>query len=301
MGNVLVLLSTYNGDKFLNELLNSIFQQKDVNISLLVRDDGSHDSTLEILEKWKENHLIKIVKGKNLGAKNSFYELINMADNYDYYAFCDQDDVWEQNKLSEAIKLLEACDNVNKPKLYASNYTLVDEKLRTLNIQVTDNKAYTFNQIIVKNHAIGCTMVCNNILMNFLKKTRKEQYALLPYHDHWAYIVCLAMKGDVYFDQSSHILYRQHINNVVGGNRSIFAKIKNSSLIKKNIRSNYLSILNTNYFNDICTDYIDLIECVIKSKKSFKYRIKLIHRKYLMTNSFIEKVVLNLTILTGRI
>lgn len=301
MSNVLVLLSTYNGDKYLNELLNSIFQQKEVDVSMLVRDDESNDSTLNILEKWKENHRITIIKGKNLGAKKSFYELINMAQKYDYYAFCDQDDVWEQYKLFNSIKSLETFNTANKPKLYASNYTLVDEKLKPLKNCIFDNKPYTFNQIIVKNHAIGCTMVFNDILMDYLKRTTKEQYALLPYHDHWAYIVCLAMQGDVFFDKDSYILYRQHLNNVVGGNRSVISKIKNSSLIKKDIRSNYLNILNTNYFNDMCADYIDLVECVIKSKKSIKYRIMLIHRKCFMANSFIEKIVINLTILAGRI
>ena len=100
MDKVQVLLSTYNGEKYLQEQIESIIRQEDVEISLLIRDDGSCDKTIEIIENLKrKNSNIIYYSGNNLGPARSFMDLINKSGNFDYYAFSDQDDVWKSKKL----------------------------------------------------------------------------------------------------------------------------------------------------------------------------------------------------------
>ena len=92
MKKVQVLLSTYNGEKYLKEQLDSIIAQKGVDVHILARDDGSKDDTIKILEGYEN---IDIIKGSNIGVCKSFFELINKSGEYDYYSFADQDDVWD--------------------------------------------------------------------------------------------------------------------------------------------------------------------------------------------------------------
>ena len=101
---VLILVSTYNGEKYLPEQLDSLYAQEGVDIHILVRDDGSKDNTIGILKNYQGSKgKMTIIEGENIGAGQSFLALINEATtnypDYDYYAFCDQDDVWYGNKV----------------------------------------------------------------------------------------------------------------------------------------------------------------------------------------------------------
>ena len=126
---ILVLVSTYNGERYLSQQLDSILNQKGVNVSVLVRDDGSSDNTIRILEDYeKRNQNLHYYQGTNVGPIMSFFDLLNQAKGYEYYAFCDQDDVWDDDKLSSAILLLDK-EPDSLPVLYCSNLKVVDENL----------------------------------------------------------------------------------------------------------------------------------------------------------------------------
>ena len=104
---VQILLSTYNGEKYLEELIISLLDQEYSNLSILIRDDGSVDRTVEILKKYENNNNISIIFGENLGVVDSFFELIKNADaEAEFVAFCDQDDLWEQSKIFRAVNIL---------------------------------------------------------------------------------------------------------------------------------------------------------------------------------------------------
>ena len=114
MHNIAVAMSTYNGELYIKEQINSILEQKNVKVELFVRDDGSKDKTLGILEtygeKWNNIHFIK---GENLGVGNSFMELLySIGCEYEYYAFADQDDVWLPDKLNQGIAKIEDGDKL---------------------------------------------------------------------------------------------------------------------------------------------------------------------------------------------
>ena len=121
---VAVIMSTYNGEKFLDEQINSILSQKDVVVHLYVRDDGSTDSTRQILSNTQKNNKnLHLFFENNIGVGNSFMKCLYYAKaNYDYYAFSDQDDIWLPEKLIKAITFLEE----NHKELYCSNQMCVD-------------------------------------------------------------------------------------------------------------------------------------------------------------------------------
>ena len=107
---VQVFLSSYNGEKYIEEQIDSVLQQKGVEVRILVRDDGSNDKTVDILEMLYKKGKINFYKGENIGYAKSFLNLLTHDNKADYYAFCDQDDFWLSNKLIEGIKKI----NINK-------------------------------------------------------------------------------------------------------------------------------------------------------------------------------------------
>lgn len=218
--SVVVLLSTYNGEKYLKEQIDSVLNQKGVTVSLCVRDDGSTDNTLPILEKYQNEEKIFLYKGQNIGYIKSFISLIRHAPDADYYALCDQDDVWDENKLFIAVEKIQGNE---VESLYCSNARLVDEELRFIS---NENKkpVVSLKSAIVKNFATGCTIVFNKKLRERIL-VNEEIY--ISSHDSWLSRVCLAVGGNVYFDNEPHISYRQHKNNCVGSNDSYKEILKN--------------------------------------------------------------------------
>ena len=136
MKTVQILLSSYNGDKYINRQIDSILCQKDVEVHLLIRDDGSTDQTRQIIKKYEKKYPfnIKVVLGENIGWKKSFFTLLKLAGDYDYYAFADQDDYWYEDKEISAIDVMES-DSIICPKLVQVDYVTTDECLCPLKPQ----------------------------------------------------------------------------------------------------------------------------------------------------------------------
>lgn len=220
MNRVAVLMSTYNGEKFLQEQIESILSQKDVELTLYIRDDGSLDRTIDIIDDYNKKHPnICFTKGNNVGVGNSFMQLVYKAPtDYDYYAFADQDDIWLSEKLSKAISILK---KKNTPYLYCSNQSLVDKELNSLGKRYKQTPDTSYMQILCNNKITGCTMVWNNALNTLIRdENRRPDSALLRnrIHDVWVAMVA-SVVGEIYFDMDSYIKYRQHDNNVVGARK----------------------------------------------------------------------------------
>ncbi len=228
---ITVLLSSYNGEKFIREQLDSILEQDVQNIAeleILVRDDGSKDSTHDILNEYKSKGLLTWYTGENLRPAKSFWHLVNKCNNSDFYAFCDQDDVWKKDKLSRAIKLLREKEE-DVPLLYCSSVTVVDAKLNKIGELGCQNRTSDdFAQSLIYSIAPGCTFVFNNSARKeLLKYDIEKNYTLI--HDWLAHKI-VAMKGKIIFDDYQSMLYRQHGNNQIGsekkGIKSFIKKIK---------------------------------------------------------------------------
>lgn len=208
---ICVLMSTYNGEKYIREQIDSILNQKNVDLDIMVRDDGSSDCTTKILNEYQKKGRLKWYTGKNLKPARSFLDLLKKCGNYDYYAFADQDDYWENDKLERAISKLNKYDS-NSGKLYISCLNVVDSNLNFLYKSFIPTKINLKNEMI-KNYATGCTMVFDDKLKQITEKYNCDYVAM---HDSYIYRIALLNKSCVYIDQESRIRYRQHENNVLG-------------------------------------------------------------------------------------
>lgn len=219
MSKVLILMSTYNGEKYIREQLDSIIYQNFHNIDVLVRDDGSSDKTQEILENYKEKYNLDWYSGDNLKPAKSFMDLVYNCDNsYDYYAFCDQDDIWLEDKISIAVDFLTSID---KPAMYYCATNNVDSRLNHIDYFFRNPKASKSLKSSIKTGSLipGCTMMFNRELLDRIRLYKPDYIGM---HDNWIHLVCLAVHGTVVADESALILYRQHTNNAVGsGKKSI--------------------------------------------------------------------------------
>lgn len=205
---VQVLLSYYNGSRYIDEQVKSILEQEGVDVFLMIRDDGSTKKEYQyIANRYSEN--VKVIRGENQGSTNSFLSLIDMSDSVEYYSLSDQDDVWDSDKLEKAIDALEKYDC---PALYCSNTRLVSAELEVIKIE-NDNPRTTLGSAIVKDYATGCTVVFNKRLRDLLIGKRPNN---IPTHDWWINLVCLSCGGVSTYDITPHMSYRQHGKNVVG-------------------------------------------------------------------------------------
>lgn len=205
-----VILSSYNGEKFIREQIISILTQRDVHVDLIIRDDGSTDLTPAIIRQLCDEHKnIQFVQGQNLGVVNSFFELMKLAQkDSDYLAFADQDDFWKPGKLARAHERMKSHDT-NMPVMYYSRLEFTDTDLNTIGFS-TVPKYSGFNNAVVQNQATGCTVVLNN-RAKILVTRNLPAWSLM--HDWWCYLVISAF-GKIIYDDQSNILYRKHGNNV---------------------------------------------------------------------------------------
>lgn len=222
MGSVTVLMSTYNGERFLCEQIDSILNQKDVEVNLLVRDDGSTDNTKAILQKYADQGKLQWYSGKNLGPGYSFLDLVHNAPEGNYYAFSDQDDVWNVEKLNTAVKMLDEYSK-DKPVLYYCTAQPVSVDLVPIAETTIRKPITTFSECLVHNNIPGCTMVFSKAMFILLNEYIGDNLVM---HDDLLLKVCLAVGGTVIKGESKHVLYRQHGNNVVGSKEKFGHAIK---------------------------------------------------------------------------
>lgn len=217
---VLVLMSTYNGGRFLEEQLDSILSQEGVDVSLLVRDDGSRDNTCQILSDYSSKHQnIEVKTCENVGFVKSFSALVNMAVtldiDVDYYAFADQDDIWLPNKLATACDVLATKDN-SKPNLFTSNSMQVDAEGRELELfHKGPEPKFRKGNVLVFGTEQGCSMVFNRKAVDIYS----EHEPNLTWHDRWMYHICYFL-GSVTYDHQPLFYYRRHEKNALANHKA---------------------------------------------------------------------------------
>lgn len=301
---VTILMSTYNGEEYLKEQLNSLLNQTYKNIEILIRDDGSTDNTLEILKKYSESYdNISFYTGKNLKPAKSFLDLIKKAENSKYYAFSDQDDVWDKDKVEIAIKMLEKEDD-NLPKLYFSNTKLVDKNLNELkNIRKIYKDKLNIGNALIENVATGCTVVFNDKLIELLKRINFDDIENGFMHDSLAYRICFAT-GNVIFDEIPHISYRQHGNNAIGNSSNIFDKIKKRKKSLKNtlnLRSKMSKFILERFNKELKKENYKFVEMIANYNNTTKNKLKLLFCKDINRMNFWDNIMFKLAIIAGKV
>lgn len=271
MKKIAILMSTYNGEKYIEEQLNSLYMQSIKDFDIYIRDDGSSDNTIKIIDSYQQRYgnINLDIGTKNLKPARSFMKIImDIDDDYEYYAFCDQDDVWNRDKLERAITQI---GNNNIPVLYCSNYQLVDADLNNL----PDNGHHSstdFYTSIIYSNATGCTIVFNRKLLKVLKLHYPQNVVM---HDDWCHKVCLAIGGKVIYDNYKSLKYRQHGNNADGGVHGFVHKMK--MLIgrfkhRNRIRSNQLKEIKDAFALYIEDEKITVIDKIYDSRKVKKLK-----------------------------
>ena len=320
--SIQILMSTYNGEKYIRTQLDSILSQTYQDFHVFVRDDGSTDKTLSILEEYtsKDERVIWF-QGKNMGAALSFFELINCADlEMDYFAFADQDDFWLPDKLERAVAVL---DNVNekgleylekdkkllfcgsgaseRPLLYCGAKELVDEGLQPLDNAVSIIvKKLSFGNALVQNICTGCTCVLNR---EFIKLLREYTPQNLIMHDWWFYLIGSSM-GTVVYDQVSMIRYRQHGRNTSGAMVSKWelAKYRLRQLVcKRGDIYRQVEEFQSHFKKNLNRKDVVLAKLVCGSSKSIFERIKLVFNSNIYRQKTEDNFVFKLIVILGKL
>lgn len=208
-----ILLSTYNGAKYLLDQLNSFTcLDEHQNIKILIRDDGSTDNTREILRKYRNDKRFEILYGEHIGINASYEVLLRRSDaNCRYFAFSDQDDVWLHDKLTLAQAMLGRYDD-QVPLLFASRSRLVDKELKSIGETPRLRHLPSFYNAMVQNICPGHTQVFNRKLRMLLLQGTFTKACVL---DWWVYLIASGT-GKVLFSEECTVLHRQHSQNTVG-------------------------------------------------------------------------------------
>jgi len=208
---VAVLMSTYQGEAFVADQIDSILKQLPPDGRLMVRDDGSVDRTVEIVRSYADAR-ISVVCGTNIGFVRSFFSLMTAAPgDVEMFMLSDQDDVWLPHKIDRAW--LHIGTSGSTPTLYCARQQLVDSQLRPIGLSTTWRRRPSFENALAENIVTGCTAALNRAALQLVLRTGDA--SRIHFHDWWMYLV-VAGFGTVVSDDVPVVLYRQHGDNVVG-------------------------------------------------------------------------------------
>ena len=275
-----ILLSTYNGELFLSQQLDSILLQTHNDYSIWVRDDGSTDSTKEIIEKYKtlypdKFNLVDWESSQNLGFAASFIRLLDTAEG-ELYFFCDQDDIWNHTKLEEYYTYYNAFKNKNNPILLLSDFNLtgingeISNFYRNLGIDSSKKASSQFSFVMS-----GCIYCLNESLKTCVINSKIiNKYG----HDVKTYFTAL-LDGEIGFIPKATMKYRIHDNNVCGYKRNQGLIISLKDFVKFFINAREFRII-------ILKPYFELYESL-----KLKYSSDLLRIKYIYSEEELNKLI----------
>lgn len=265
MDMVTIVMATYNGEKYLEEQLNSILSSTYKDFKLYIVDDGSKDSTMEILNRYRNKYPHKIMfsqNKKNMGVTLNFLNAITKTTS-DYVMLSDQDDVWLEDKIEKTMKRMKQMEvqfGRDIPIAVFTDAYVTDNKLNIiqdsffrssrLNPGLTD-----LPHLLMENKLIGCTVMINGALREILKNNVLPTKA--RFHDGWLGLIAASM-GKISFIPEPTLLYRQHEANVVGNRGFLNYVINRISNIKKQKESILALQRQAAEFTDIYHNYISI-------------------------------------------
>lgn len=244
MSKVDIIMATYNGEKYINEQINSIINQTYTDWNLIIRDDGSKDSTVTIIKEYeKKDKRIKLVVDDlgNLGYNKNFEKLLTHS-TADYTMISDQDDIWNKNKIEISFEEIKKIELENKPALVFSDALLINNNKENMGLHIGKKakKINTFSILIGENICQGATIMMN----------KKLKEIVLPFSEKYLYDYFIFMTVDLFgnwkFIKNPTLKYRIHFENQIGSNKimklSLFQNFKNDyyrySVIYKKIKDN---------------------------------------------------------------
>ena len=296
-----ILLSTYNGEAFLAEQLDSLISQDYQEFNIIIRDDGSSDNTLRIINQYKHSYpnKIRVIDNlnTNLGSTGSFFYLLTFS-RAEFVMFCDQDDVWDSDKLQRMQRFYD--ENViqkKKPVLIHSQAEVVDDKLKLMRKETElFNYKYGMEKSlcwqIFQNDVTGCTMMINGIMRDLICNAQINPDNIIQ-HD-WFLANIAYLNGTKYYFPEKTIKYRQHSHNVISAKQQSFIKRvmlkiqKGTSFPFYDQVSELLKVYNT-IAND--KNYLILSEfCSLKQQNKIKRIIWFIKNNFYREGNLFFKI-----------
>lgn len=303
--NVVIMLSTYNGERFLEKQLESLsVQEGDLNILLYIRDDGSKDKTIQILKLYEEK--LNIIYAENsgkerLGPAESFWYLLKTAPQADCYFFADQDDVWDKRKIKTAVCRLEGA--INSPALYCCNGRIIDaDGNKLVEPCMTVSPLLNIPSQLICGDIPGCAMGFNSLLHECIKNCYITKILM---HDLQLMIYAILF-GRVIYDNTVYYSRRVHENNVIATRgKNNLTRVKDSMLRWKRNRGVLGTICQEILYNDKNTNVLDqqtkeYLENLISCKQSAIAKYNILKSQQTISNnpsalrSFKIRVILNM-------
>lgn len=276
---VAVIMSTYNGEKYIREQIDSILNQTDVEVELFIRDDGSKDTTVKIIEEYEQMYSnVHVDIGINLGFRQSFIQELLSARGYEYYSFSDQDDYWEKEKLYQACLKLQKVKN-GRPAVYYSNLNVADANLNVYRTTKLQNRKKSLESLVMRRSIAGCTMVFNEHLWNKIAEVDVTDDMLKRGHDSFILSLCYALGGTVICDPNAYIRYRQHTSNTSGSSHGAIQRIKKEwgMLVKKRGTEPAIArSLLENWEKEMRPEEIKALQLIAQSESSIPTRLKIV-------------------------
>ncbi len=299
--SVVILLATYNGGAYLSDFLDSLVKQTFADFKVLVRDDGSTDETLNIIQAYKGVLCIDVLNvSERLGPAMSFFELLRSAgDNFDYYFFADQDDSWHVEKIERAITALAI--EKETVALYCSRMDYVDEHLRHIKYSRIPRRL-SFENALVENIATGCTVAFNRNARQLVLTNLPNKVIM---HDWWIYLVAIAF-GKVIYDDFPTIKYRQHDSNVLGASTNLLQDMqrKFARFVRKDggvfsLTSQAEELMHCFSWR-MSNQQLASLSCLTNAKTALFLRLKLATNIAFFRQSRFDSIILKLLFILGR-
>ncbi|HSD39895.1 MAG TPA: glycosyltransferase family 2 protein [Rhodocyclaceae bacterium] len=216
-----ILLATYNGARYLPMQLDSLLAQSHQNWRVIARDDGSTDTSVEVLGRYAlayPDRFTLLKDGQKLGAKHSFAELMRHAE-APYVAFCDQDDFWLPQKLTVLLALIQTAERdlgEGVPVLAHSDLELVNQEMESIapsfwGYQGINPSRNHLCHLLVENTVTGCATLMNRALLQKALPLPEAAYM----HDYWLGLLAATI-GRIVFTREALVRYRQHSSNTLG-------------------------------------------------------------------------------------
>ncbi|MBC3775845.1 glycosyltransferase family 2 protein [Pseudomonas sp. SWRI99] len=247
--SVAILLCTFNGARFLAEQIDSILMQTHTNWVIHASDDGSCDSTVKLLEAYQKSvgpDRLRLYQGPQLGFAQNFISLIkNNSIEADYFAFSDQDDIWHPTKLEKGLKKLQKIDHSN-PALYCTRVRLIDTEQRCVGFSPLRKNTPSFENALVQSLAGANTMLINQSARTLMAAIPDNTPVVA--HDWLAYLLVTASAGQVIYDSTPSLDYRQHEGNLIGNRTGLSA---NFHRIKRFVTGDF------SIWNDMNSEILD--------------------------------------------
>lgn len=302
---VAVLIGYFNGERYIKEQIESLLTQSIGVPDLFLLDDCSSkpvaSEIVEMLEEKKVAYTV-IRRKKNVGFSRNFLKgLADIPQNYEYYAFCDQDDVWLERKLEAAIlRLSEVPTGV--PALYCGRTMAYDAECKKfLKYSPEFKKRPSFQNALAQNIGGGNTMVLNKAARDLVALTA----APVVSHDWWCYQIVTGVGGCVIYDKNSYLKYRQHGNNLIGVNSGVKARLARiRRLFNGEFREwNNINLASLKKFEHMLTDKTSrcLLMFTLGRDAPLLSRIFIILKSGIHRQSFIGNVAFALAVLFRKV